>query len=159
MGPAMRGWFQISQLARIVIAKAYLGYRPSKNIQGMVENIHVLTVRSGSWQDATGLVGEVEPHATDGRTTSQSEPSPSRIGRSTTTRLCGCAGGCASSTRSGDARADLSTLAPLRAFRARCACAGLGTTCVGEGVRSCPSRIWEIHQSWSDERNVETGHG
>jgi hypothetical protein len=30
---------------------------------------------------------------------------PRHIARSTTTRLCGCAGGCDSSTRSGDARA------------------------------------------------------
>src|SRR5690242_8273233 len=35
------------------------------------------------------------------------EPPAKRIGCSTTTRLCGCAGGCASSTRSGDARAEL----------------------------------------------------
>jgi len=37
--------------------KAYLGYRPSKkSIKRMVENIHALTVRSGSWQDTTELV-------------------------------------------------------------------------------------------------------
>ena len=34
-------------------------------------------------------------------------PPARRIGRSTTTQLCGCAGGCASSIRSGDARAEL----------------------------------------------------
>src|SRR5262245_51723120 len=37
--------------------KAYLGYRPSKkSIKRMVENVHALTVRSGSWQDTTKLV-------------------------------------------------------------------------------------------------------
>ena len=37
--------------------KAYLGSRPSKkSIKRMVENVHALTVRSGSWQDTTELV-------------------------------------------------------------------------------------------------------
>jgi len=37
--------------------KAYLGCRPSKkSIKRMVENVHELTVRSGSWQDTTELV-------------------------------------------------------------------------------------------------------
>src|SRR5262245_55928852 len=40
--------------------KAYLGYRPSKkSIKRMVENVHALTVRSGSWQDTTELVGKL----------------------------------------------------------------------------------------------------
>ena len=38
--------------------QARLGYRPSKkSIKRMVENIHELTVRSGTWQDTTKLVG------------------------------------------------------------------------------------------------------
>src|SRR5208337_3078435 len=37
--------------------KAYLGYRPSrKSIKRMVENVHALTARSGTWQDTTKLV-------------------------------------------------------------------------------------------------------
>ena len=37
--------------------KAYLGYRPSrKSIKRMVETIHALTVRTGTWQDTTELV-------------------------------------------------------------------------------------------------------
>ena len=37
--------------------KAYLGYRPSrKSIKRMVENVHALTVRAGTWQETTGLV-------------------------------------------------------------------------------------------------------
>src|ERR1019366_7191189 len=38
--------------------KAYLGYRPSKkSIKRMVENVHVLTARSGTWQETT-LMGK-----------------------------------------------------------------------------------------------------
>jgi hypothetical protein len=37
--------------------KPYLGYRPSrKSIKRMVENVHALTVRAGTWQETTGLV-------------------------------------------------------------------------------------------------------
>jgi len=37
-----------------------LGYRPSKkSIKRMVEKIHVLTDRSGTWQDTTELVGKL----------------------------------------------------------------------------------------------------
>jgi len=40
--------------------KAYLGYRPSKkSIKRMVENVHALTARSGSWQDTTKLVDKL----------------------------------------------------------------------------------------------------
>src|ERR1700741_128053 len=36
--------------------KAYLGFRPSrKSIKRMVETVHALTVRSGSWQETTEL--------------------------------------------------------------------------------------------------------
>ncbi|WP_235984030.1 group II intron reverse transcriptase/maturase [Bradyrhizobium australiense] len=38
--------------------QARLGYRPSKkSIERMVENVHELTVRSGTWQETTKLVG------------------------------------------------------------------------------------------------------
>ena len=40
--------------------KAYLGYRPSKkSIKRMVEKIHALTVRPGTWQETTELVGKL----------------------------------------------------------------------------------------------------
>jgi RNA-directed DNA polymerase len=40
--------------------KAYLGYRPSKkSIKRMVETIHALTVRTGTWQDTTELVDKL----------------------------------------------------------------------------------------------------
>ena len=40
--------------------KAYLGYRPSKkSIKRMVENVHALTARPGTWQETTELVGKL----------------------------------------------------------------------------------------------------
>src|SRR5260370_17790552 len=40
--------------------QARLGYRPSKkSIKRMVEKIHALTNRTGTWQETTRLVGEV----------------------------------------------------------------------------------------------------
>jgi hypothetical protein len=37
--------------------KAYLGYRPSKkSIKRIVENVHALTARAGTWQETTELV-------------------------------------------------------------------------------------------------------
>jgi hypothetical protein len=61
-----------------------------------------------------------------------------RIGRSTTTPLCGCAGGCASSTKSGMQGRDLSTPAPPRALRPRTPDRAWARHAVGEGARSCP---------------------
>jgi hypothetical protein len=40
--------------------KAYLGNRPSKkSIKRMVENVHVLTARSGTWQKTTEQVNKL----------------------------------------------------------------------------------------------------
>jgi RNA-directed DNA polymerase len=40
--------------------QARLGYRPSKkSIKRMVEQIHALTDRAGTWQETTKLVGRV----------------------------------------------------------------------------------------------------
>jgi group II intron reverse transcriptase/maturase len=40
--------------------QARLGYRPSKkSIRRMVENVHALTARSGTWQDTTELVNKL----------------------------------------------------------------------------------------------------
>jgi hypothetical protein len=40
--------------------KAYLGYRPSKkSIRRMVENVHALTTRSGTWQKTTEQVNKL----------------------------------------------------------------------------------------------------
>jgi hypothetical protein len=40
--------------------KARLGYRPSKkSIKRMVERVHALTARAGTWQETTRLVDQV----------------------------------------------------------------------------------------------------
>jgi RNA-directed DNA polymerase len=40
--------------------QARLGYRPSKkSIKRVVENIHALTDRTGTWQETTELVGKL----------------------------------------------------------------------------------------------------
>jgi RNA-directed DNA polymerase len=86
--------------------QARLALQPSKkSIRRMIETIHGLTIRSGAWQETTVLVGKLNRALRGWRTTSKLAQSPKRIGRLTTTQPCGCAGGCATSTRSGDARA------------------------------------------------------
>src|SRR3954464_13489017 len=46
--------------ASVVSVPAALGYRPSKkSIKRMVEKIHALTDRTGTWQETTKLVGKV----------------------------------------------------------------------------------------------------
>ena len=43
-----------------VTGKARLGYRPSKkSIKRMVERVHALTDRAGTWQETTELVGKL----------------------------------------------------------------------------------------------------
>jgi RNA-directed DNA polymerase len=49
--------YTFGQMYSARTGKAYLGHRPSrKSIKRMVENIHALTARSGSWQETTQLV-------------------------------------------------------------------------------------------------------
>ena len=88
--------------------QARLGYRPSKkSIKHAVDSIHALTVRTGTWQETTELVDKLNRTLRGWANYFKVGPSPRRTGRSTTTPLCGCAGGCASSIKSGDARAGL----------------------------------------------------
>jgi hypothetical protein len=52
--------YTFGQMYSARTGKAYLGYRPSrKSIKRMVENLHALTARSGSWQETTELVDKL----------------------------------------------------------------------------------------------------
>src|SRR5271154_2001156 len=53
-------------------------------------------------------------------------------------RLCGCVGGCASSTKPDEARAAAIHPVPLRDCRARASDPAWAQRAVGEGVRACP---------------------
>src|SRR5262249_26840958 len=67
------------------------GFRISRKFTKMIRPGH--EIGSATGEDGTGTFDDKQMRYAEKRT-----------GRSTTTRLCGCAGGCASSTRSGDAR-------------------------------------------------------
>ena len=120
--------------------QARLGYRPSKkSIKRMVENVHALTVRSGTWQETTEMVREVKPHATRmgellrSRRRHQSVPGDRQLHRYAVAPVVAHqAQGQAMQGR------DLSTLAPLWALRARTPNRAWARRAVGEGVKSCP---------------------
>ena len=120
--------------------KAYLGYRPSrKSIKRMVENVHALTVRAGTWQETTGLGEEVEPYAARmgellrSRHRHKSVPGARQLHRCAVAPVVALqAQGQATQGR------DVSTLAPLRVLRARAPVPAWARRAVGEGVKSCP---------------------
>ena len=120
--------------------QARIGYRPSKkSIQRAVEKVHALTERSCTWQETTTLVGKVNR-------TLRGWANYFPVG----THQQGVSG---ARCLRGDAVApvvalqaqsqamqgrELSTLAPLRALRARTPEPAWARRAVDEGVRSCP---------------------
>ena len=105
----------------------------------MVENVHALTARSGTWQETTEMVQKVKPHATrmgellrSGRR-HQSVPGDRQLHRYAVAPVVAHqAQGQAMQGR------DLSTLAPLWALRARTPNRAWARRALGEGVKSCP---------------------
>ncbi len=118
--------------------QAYLGYRPSKkSIKRVVEKVHALTDRSGTWQETTELVGELNRsrlgELLPSRHRQHGVPGARQLHR------CAVASVVALQTQGQATQGrDLSTLAPLRALRARPPDPAWGRRGVGEGVRSCP---------------------
>jgi RNA-directed DNA polymerase len=86
--------------------KASIALWPSKkSIRRMVEKIHELTDLKTGWQETTELVGKLNRSLRGWANYFQVGTVSPRTGRSTTTPHRGCVGGCATSTRSGDAGA------------------------------------------------------
>ena len=120
--------------------KAYLGYRPSrKSIKRMVENVHALTDPIGDLARDHRAGGQVEPHATR-----MGELLPSRhrhqsVSGDRQLHRCAVAPVVAHQAQNQATQGrDLSTLAPLRALRARTPEQAWARRAVGEGVKSCP---------------------
>ena len=106
--------FTFGRMYSRMTGQARLALRPSKkSIKRMVDKVHALTVRARTWQETTRLVEQLNRALRGWANYFSVGTHPRRIGRSTTTRLCGCAGGCASSTKSGDARAGAYPLSHL----------------------------------------------
>ena len=137
--------------------KAYLGYRPSrKSIKRMVENVHALTVRAGTWQETTGLVKKLNrtlrgwANYFEVGTVTKAYRALDNYTAVRLRRWLLQAQGQATQGR------DVSTLAPLRVLRARAPVPAWARRAVGEGVKSSESRMREIFMSGSMRGMWET---
>ena len=119
--------------------QARIGYRPSKkSIQRVVEKVHALTDRSGTWQETTTLVSKVNR-------TLRGWAGELLLGRRFQQGVSGarCLRGDAvapvvAPQAQSQAGRELSTLASLRALRTRAPDPAWARRAVDEGVRSCP---------------------
>ena len=120
--------------------QARIGYRPSKkSIQRVVEKVHALTDRSGTWQETTTLVGKVNrtlrgwANYFAGRNRQQGVSGARRLHSGAVAPVVALQ----AQSQATKGR-ELSTLAPLRALRARTSEPAWARRAVDEGVRSCP---------------------